>query len=190
MLLKLPRLLGCTVSRLKGSRDPGRQLARYRAPSMSADSSMRHAWNTTRRRHRLCSDRSASYPLLATRKLAPTVTGDRRVTSVAPGVSSGSGWSVGRQQAPPASALPTPSLASRLPTNPGLSALWLFHQGRAERSPPPPPISSTRTRWCPLKNIFEAWEGSQDALVFFAICVRHLFAFLMIHWSGITSLWC
>ena len=52
---------------MNGSRDPGRQLARYRAPSRTADSSLRRAWNTTRR-HGLSPDRTASYPLLAARK--------------------------------------------------------------------------------------------------------------------------
>ena len=53
---------------MNGSRDPVRQLlARYRAPSRTADSSMRCAWNTTRR-HGLSLDLTSSYPLLATPK--------------------------------------------------------------------------------------------------------------------------
>ena len=55
----------------------------------SADSSLRRAWNTTRRRHGLSPDWTASFPLLAAHKPAPTVAEDRRLTSVAPGVSYG-----------------------------------------------------------------------------------------------------
>ena len=42
-------------------------------------------------RHGLSPDLTMNYPLLATRKFAPTVAGDRRAKSDAPGVSIGGG---------------------------------------------------------------------------------------------------
>ena len=54
---------GYAVSRLNGSRGPSRQLARYRTPSTCVESSLRRAWNTTRHRHRLSPERTASYSL-------------------------------------------------------------------------------------------------------------------------------
>ena len=42
-----------SVSRLNGFRDLDRHLARYRPLQLSADSSLKRAWNTTRRRHGL-----------------------------------------------------------------------------------------------------------------------------------------
>ena len=73
---------------VNGSRGPGRELARYRASSICADSSLSRVWNTTRRRHGLGLDRAT-----ATR-CAPA--GDRRVTSDEPAVSSGDGGGVSR----------------------------------------------------------------------------------------------
>ena len=46
-----------------------------------AVSSLRHAWNTTRRQHGLSLDWTVSYPLLATCKPAPMVAGDDRLKS-------------------------------------------------------------------------------------------------------------
>ena len=63
------------VSRLNGFRCSGRQLARYRAPSsMSVESYLRCAWNTTRHRLGLgpIGRLATIYPLLAVRKPAST----------------------------------------------------------------------------------------------------------------------
>ena len=102
------------VSRWNGSRDPCRQLARYRATSAVADNSLLLSLNTTCRRHGFSPDRTVSYPLLTDRKPAPTVAGDRRETSVAPGVCSGANEGVGRQQDAPANAPPPFLLTSPL----------------------------------------------------------------------------
>ena len=47
-------------------------------PFLCVDSSLRRAWNTKRSRLGLGPDRTASYPLHAVHKPAPTVAGDRR----------------------------------------------------------------------------------------------------------------
>ena len=78
-------------------------------------------------RHGLSPDRTASYPLLGVRKPAPTIAGDRRARSNAPGVSSGGGGGARRVHAAPARAPPTSFaciFASQLPTPPGFPAPW------------------------------------------------------------------
>ena len=84
MLLLLPRLPGYVVSRLNGSHD--RQLARLIGPLQIVLTSLWGARGTytTRRRRGLGPDRAASYPLLAVRKPAPMVAGDRRCFPFAP----------------------------------------------------------------------------------------------------------
>ena len=57
---------------------PWHTVAPVSSPFRCADSSLRRVWNTTQRRLGLGPDRTESYPLLAVRKLAPTVAGDHR----------------------------------------------------------------------------------------------------------------
>ena len=91
-----------TVSLFNVSRGSGRQSGIRPLLHISDGSSLRRAWNTTQRRYGLVPDRTTSYPLLAVRKTVPTVAGLRRVTSDAPGVSSGGGGGVRQKLTTPA----------------------------------------------------------------------------------------
>ena len=75
------------VFRLDGYCDPGRQLT-LSGPVNNSDSCLRRAENTTSHRHRLGPYRTATYPLFAVHKPAPTVTGDPLASPDAQGVSS------------------------------------------------------------------------------------------------------
>ena len=67
--------VGCAMSRLNGSRDPGRQLARYQAPStlLTAPNSVGGTQRAVDPGSVLIGRRATRYPPLAARKPASTV---------------------------------------------------------------------------------------------------------------------
>ena len=78
----VPSIVLCQESGISFERflRPWQTISLVSGPFNCTDSSsLRHAWNTTHRRLGLGPNRTESYPLLAIRKPAPTVAGDRVV---------------------------------------------------------------------------------------------------------------